>query len=112
MISIEITAKKEKYYFRKISAGNNFGQLRISDGLIFGQKKIRNLSPRNFWVLETCLFNREGQKKMSLHNFFKRTEKLKETVRISSAQANLTEVEETRVNERITDAVNTQKTNG
>ena len=42
LISIEITAKKEKYYFRKISAGNNFEQLRISDGLIFGQKKIRN----------------------------------------------------------------------
>ena len=49
---------------------------------------------------------------MSLYNFFKRTEKRKETVRISSAQANLTEVEETRVNEGITDAVNTQKTKG
>ena len=48
MISIEITAKKEKYYFRKISAGNNFGQLRISDGLIFGQKKIRNFVPPKF----------------------------------------------------------------
>ena len=39
---MEITEKKEKYYFRKISEGNNFGQLRILDGLIFGQKKIRN----------------------------------------------------------------------
>ena len=51
LISIEITAKKEKYYFRKISAGNNFGQLRISDGLIFGRKKSEILSRRNFWVL-------------------------------------------------------------
>ena len=39
--------KKRKILFSKISAGNHFGQLRISYGLIFGQKKIRNfVSPK------------------------------------------------------------------
>ena len=47
--SKEITTKTEKHYFLNISAGNNFGQLRISDRLIiFGQKKIRNFVPPKF----------------------------------------------------------------
>ena len=47
---------KEKLYFRKISAGNNFGQLRILDGLIFGQKKIRNFVPTKFLGFNVFLF--------------------------------------------------------
>ena len=43
--SFDLLQKKEKFYFQKISAGNDFGQLRILDGLIFGQKKIRNFVP-------------------------------------------------------------------
>ena len=47
-LSFELQQKEKKFHFRKISAVNNFRQLRISDGLIFGQKKIRNFVPPKF----------------------------------------------------------------
>ena len=46
--------KIEKFFFRKFSAGNNFGQLRILDGLIFRPKKIRNFLGLKFLSFNAC----------------------------------------------------------
>ena len=45
---IGIPAKKENFYLQIISAGNNFGQLSILEGLLFGQKNVPNFIPPKF----------------------------------------------------------------
>ena len=52
--SFELLQKIEKFFFRKFSAGNNFGQLRILDGLIFRPKKIRNFLGLKFLSFNAC----------------------------------------------------------
>ena len=52
--SLSYCKKKEKFFLRKFSAGNNFGQLRILDGLIFGPKKIRNFLGLKFLSFNVC----------------------------------------------------------
>ena len=74
-LSFELLQKEKKFHFRKISAVNNFRQLRISDGLIFGQKKIRNFVRPKFLGVNVSRFLMDGLLEQN-GNFGKRSIKI------------------------------------
>ena len=74
-LSFELLQKGKKFHFRKISAVNNFRQLRISDGLIFGQKKIRNFVRPKFLGVNVSRFLMDGLLEQN-GNFGKRSIKI------------------------------------